>query len=115
VSLPGVPKEMQAIFDQSVAPVVAKASKGRVFGEEAFEASGIPESGLAPLLDEVRAHHPLVYFKSHPRRPEGQPVIEFHLTSTGTDSSAVYDALGRAAAELKEILRKKGATVTQAT
>jgi len=115
VSLPGVPKEMQAIFDESVAPVVTEASKGRVFGEEAFEASGIPESGLAPLLDEVRAHHPSVYFKSHPRRSEGEPVIEFHLTSTGTDSSAVHDALGRAAAELKEILRKKGATVTQAT
>lgn len=115
VSLPGVPKEMQAIFDESVVPVVTKASKGRVFGEEAFEASGIPESGLAPLLDEVRAHHPSVYFKSHPRRSEGEPVIEFHLTSTGRDSSAVHDALGRAAAELKEILMKKGATVAQAT
>lgn len=114
VSLPGVPKEMKAIFDESVAPMVARISKGRVFGEERFEASGIPESGLAPLLDDVRAHHPSVYFKSHPRRSEGEPIIEFHLTSKGTDLSAVRDALRRAAAELKEILRKGGATVSQA-
>lgn len=114
VSLPGVPKEMKAIFDESVAPMVARTSKGRVFGEERFEASGIPESGLAPLLDDVRAHHPSVYFKSHPRRSEGEPIVEFHLTSKGTDLSAVRDALRRAAAELKEILRKRGATLSQA-
>jgi len=115
VSLPGVPKEMQAIFDESVAPMMAQISKGRVFGEKAFKASGMPESGLAPLLDEVRAHHPSVYFKSHPQRSEGEPTIEFHLTSTGSDPSTVQDALKRAAAELEEILRKKGAKVSKAT
>lgn len=88
VCLPGVPTEMEAIFSQSVAPIIAKASGGLVFKEESLIVRGIPESGLAPILDEVRKKNPLAYFKSHPKKHEGKPLIEIHVSTTSSDEEA---------------------------
>ena len=75
VALPGVPSEMEAIFEASVAPLLRKASGDVGFFEKSVYADSIMESVLAPLIDTVMRDSPLVYIKSHPRRQEGKPHI----------------------------------------
>lgn len=52
-ALPGVPWELQAIFDRDVAPSVLAAAGGRVHVTRVVHTSGIGESTLAERLAEV--------------------------------------------------------------
>ena len=65
IALPGVPPEMEAIFDESIAPMLKKEVGKSVFVEASIYIGGIMESSLAPLIDEVMHDNPLVYVKSH--------------------------------------------------
>src|SRR4030067_651369 len=53
MALPGVPREMEAIFEQTVAPMLRHASHGAIFYEESIYADDVMESALAPLIDKV--------------------------------------------------------------
>ncbi len=82
-ALPGVPSEMEAIFTQTIAPLLKKAVGDRVFCEKSMFLEDIMESQLAPLIDKVMAANRGVYIKSHPMGAENKPHIEIHLTISG--------------------------------
>ena len=84
--LPGVPREMEAIFEETVAPVLRQASSGNTFHEKSIYADEIVESTLAPLIDTVMRENPGVYIKSHPRGAENKPNIEIHFSITASDN-----------------------------
>jgi len=86
VSLPGVPAEMKAIFDEYIAPIMAEEARGMSFYEESIDVSGIMESSLAPLIERAMLSNPYIYIKSHPKGQEAVPHIEIHL-STMSDSA----------------------------
>jgi len=111
VCLPGVPSEMEAIFSQSVEPIITKASGGLVFREGSLIVRGIPESGLAPILDEVRKKNPLAYFKSHPKRHEGKPLIEIHVSNTSESKEAAEKIVRDGMKDLIEALKSCGAEI----
>jgi molybdenum cofactor synthesis domain-containing protein len=92
VSLPGVPSEMKAIFNQSVTPML-RASKTEAPEEASIGLVGIIESALAPALDRARKAFPGLYFKSHPRGREGgiRSLIQLHVYSVDRDSRAKLD------------------------
>jgi len=50
-ALPGVPKEMEAIFMESIAPLFKQYVGDRVFCEKSLFLDNIMESHLAPLID----------------------------------------------------------------
>ncbi len=92
ISLPGVPSEMKAIFNDSMIPML-RASKGKAPEEVSIVLVGIIESALAPALDRTRKAFPGLYFKSHPRGREGEirTLIQLHVYSVDPDSRANLD------------------------
>ncbi len=111
VALPGVPTEMEAIFDESVAVLLKKEAGEAMFFETSIYADGIMESTLAPLIDVAMHDNPYVYIKSHPRGEEKKPHIEIHLSTTANDSKTAKDRLGKTIIQLSELIQKKGGKV----
>lgn len=111
VALPGVPLEMEAIFDESVAFLLKKEAGEDMFFEVSIYVDGIMESTLAPLIDIAMRDNPYVYIKSHPRGEEKKPCIEIHLSTTAKDSKTAKDRLGKTIIQLSELVKNKGGKV----
>jgi len=111
VALPGVPSEMEAIFEESVAPLLKKEAGKFVFFETSTYADGIMESTLAPLVDRVMRDNPYVYIKSHPRGAEKKPHLEIHFSTTTKDSKTAKDLIGKAIIQLSDLIEKNGGKV----
>jgi molybdopterin-biosynthesis enzyme MoeA-like protein len=52
-ALPGVPSENEAIFTQTIAPLIKQALGDRGFCEKSMFVDNMMESNLAPLIDKV--------------------------------------------------------------
>jgi len=111
ITLPGVPSEMKAIFDESVAPLLKKEAGEVGFFETSINADGIMESTLAPLIDQTMHDNPYVYIKSHPKGEEGKPHIEIHFSTTSKDSKTAKDRLGKAIIQLSELVQKNNGKI----
>lgn len=80
VALPGVPREMEAIFEEQVEPLLKARAPGRCFAEDLFRLAGVPEADLAPLIRDALKLDPRIYVKSHPKGHEtGAPLEEIHI------------------------------------
>ena len=111
IALPGVPSEMESIFDESVASVLKKAANGVTFFETSIESSKVMESAMAPLIGKVMHGNPHVYIKSHPKGTERVPRIEFHLSTTSKDSTTARKRVSKALFELTELIQEKGGKI----
>ncbi len=111
VALPGVPSEMEAIFDESVASLLKKEAGGVVFFETSIYGDNIMESTLAPLIDQTMHDNPYIYIKSHPKGEEKKPHIEIHFSTTAKESKTAKDRLGKAIIQLSELVEKKGGKI----
>ena len=106
VALPGVPPEMETIFDESVAPIIKKEAGNSGFFEKSIYADNIMESNLAPLIDKVMHDNPGVYIKSHPRGKENKPHIELHFSATTTENEKPQERIQRAADQITRLITK---------
>ncbi|PVX25638.1 MAG: hypothetical protein CW716_07635 [Candidatus Bathyarchaeum sp.] len=111
ISLPGVPAEMEAIFDVYVAPLLREAAGGVVFYQKSVFVSQIMESVLAPLIDEVMAANPLVYIKSHPQGKDNEPRLELHFSTTGKPCEKPQERLDKASDALVTFIINSGGKV----
>ncbi|MEM1565593.1 MAG: nicotinamide mononucleotide deamidase-related protein [Candidatus Bathyarchaeia archaeon] len=111
IALPGVPVEMEAIFDGSVVAMLKKEAGDLMFFEASMYVDSIMESTLAPLIDLTMRDNPYVYIKSHPKGEEKKPHIEIHLSTTAKDSKTAKDRLGKAIIQLSELIKDKGGKV----
>lgn len=111
IALPGVPSEMKAIFEDSVAPLLRKEAGEAAFFETSIHAEGIMESALAPLIDHVMHDNPYVYVKSHPKGEEKKPRIEVHFSTTAKNSKTARNRLGKAIIQLSELVQKSGGKI----
>lgn len=102
--LPGVPSEMEAIFNETIAPKLKQATGGLVFYERSLILERIWESVLAPLIDKVMAQYLGVYVKSHPFGTNGQPNLELHLTITANEAEDPQSKLDGAVEMLKQLV-----------
>ena len=107
IALPGVPGEMEAIFEASVVPLLRKAAGDLGFYEMSIYTNRIMESVLAPLIDKVMHDNPAVYIKSHPKGRENRP-HELHLSTTGKPDDTPEDRLKKASLELRGLIEKSG-------
>jgi molybdenum cofactor synthesis domain-containing protein len=114
VALPGVPPEMEAIFDESLAGIIKKEAGKSAFFEASIYAEHIMESVLAPLIDQTMHDNPYVYVKSHVYtkdhlQTEGQRShIELHFSTTAEHPKTAKKRLDKAKAQLSELVRKNG-------
>jgi molybdenum cofactor synthesis domain-containing protein len=111
IALPGVPSEMEAIFDESVAPFLKKEAGEAVFFEKSIYADGIMESTLAPLIDQTMHDNPYIYVKSHPKGEEKKPHLEIHFSTTAKDAKTAKDCLRKAINQLSELVRKNNGKI----
>ena len=111
IALPGVPQEMEAIFEESVASLLKKEAGGITFFETSIYADNIMESTLAPLIDIVMHDNPYVYIKSHPKGEEKKPHLEIHFSTTAKDSKTAKDRLGKAIIRLSELIENNGGKI----
>ncbi|MEM2740478.1 MAG: molybdopterin-binding protein, partial [Candidatus Bathyarchaeia archaeon] len=111
-ALPGVPSEMKVIFEEYIAPVFAKISD-RVFLESYLFIESMPESSLAPILEEAMATYPFIYVKSHPRMEEGRSHIELHITIYSESREKAEATLSSAVEYLRKAIEGKGGIVSK--
>ena len=112
-ALPGVPSEMQAIFEETIMPTLKQASGRLSFHEKSIFADYIMESTIAPLIDKVMHDNPLVYIKSHPKGRESTPHMELHLSKSAENKKEAEVALRVAAAQLSNLITKNGGKITK--
>ena len=103
-ALPGVPVEAEAIFNETIAPLIKQAVGSTVFCERSIFADNIIESRLAPLIDKVMIDNEEVYVKSHPMRSENKPHVELHLTIIASQEQKPAEKLAKAAKELVSLI-----------
>jgi nicotinamide-nucleotide amidase len=108
--LPGVPPEMEAIFVETIAPLLKEAALGRVFCERSVFTENIFESKLAPLIDRVMSDNSGVYVKSHPFN-EAKPQVELHLTINAAQECNPGEKLRKAAEQLVDLIAKNGGII----
>jgi nicotinamide-nucleotide amidase len=111
IALPGVPSEMKAIFNESVVPLLMRASGKSAFYERSVYVDGIMESSLAPLIDKVMQDNSGVYVKSHPKGRENRPHIEIHVSIRVDDAGKAEEKLGRVMAQISGLVVDAGGRV----
>jgi len=108
VALPGVPQEMEAIFEESVTPLLQRETGKFTFFESSIDAFGVGESSIAPLVDRVMHENPYVYIKSHPKTGEKVYHVELHFSTTAEDSTVAESRVGKALVQLSELIQEIG-------
>jgi len=102
-ALPGVPREMQVMFEHYVKPVLEKLGPRVCVVEESYTVKGIPESTLAPLLKQVAKVCRDCYVKSHPKGDEiANPVIEVRVLASAHNC---FEARRKVETVLRELER----------
>ena len=112
-ALPGVPSEMEAIFTQTIVPLLKEAVGDRVFCERSMFLEDIMESNLAPLIDKVMNANPGVYIKSHPMGAENKPSIEIHLTIAAKKEENPGEMLAKAMQDLAGLAEVNGGKIVE--
>ena len=113
-ALPGVPSEMEAIFAETIAPLIKQAVGKVVFWEKSMFVDNIVESYLAPLIDKVMADNEDIYIKSHVCTNSHQipakrrPHIELHLTIRAEKKEKPQEKLLKAMHKLASLVEKNG-------
>lgn len=115
IALPGVPSEMEAIFEEAIAPLLKQASGSSAFYEKSIYADNIMESALAPLIDKVMHDNQGVYIKSHPRGEENKPHMEIHFSIRAKDTEKPEEKLQKAIVQLSRLIEKSSGKVVSAS
>jgi nicotinamide-nucleotide amidase len=104
-ALPGVPKEMQAIFEQVVSPRLKKILGAEVYLEEAVNTGVGDESVLGEITEQVMKQVPGTYLKSK-ATGFGQAVgLEVVITAAGSEEDEVRTRIEAAKKLLAELVK----------
>jgi nicotinamide-nucleotide amidase len=115
IALPGVPSEMEAIFEETIAPLLKQASGGNTFNEESIYVDDIMESNLAPLIDKVMHDNQGVYIKSHPKGEEDKPHMELHFSISGKEAEKPEEKLQKAITQLSSLIERSSGKIVSRT
>jgi len=115
VCLPGVPRELRAMFSRHIAPIIRLKARTEGYVSRALHVQGIFESELAPLINRVMKRYPEVYVKSHPQGGEGRAVsrIELDFSYSGHDVEKGRRAISDAIARMTRLLTGKAQIAEQ--
>jgi len=111
LALPGVPSEMETIFEQSIVPMLKKEAGNAAFFEASVFVDDIMESTLAPLIDQTMRENAFIYIKSHPKSEEDTPHIELHFSTTAKEPKAARNLMGKATTQLSGLIEKRGGKI----
>ena len=107
IALPGVPKEVEAIFEGGIVPLFREVAGNVTFLEKSLDLKGISEGQLSPLIDQVMVENPQVYIKSALKGDVRRDGIELYLSTTDENSSIAENNLNKAFTRITELLQDK--------
>ncbi len=108
VLLPGVPREMEAIFEGYVEPMLKSRGPPVYFAEQVLVVRGVPEADIAPVIREVMKMDPRLYVKSHPKGFEvDSPLLYIHVYASAEDRQRAEALVETAVRQLKQLLIAK--------
>ncbi|ACB39046.1 nicotinamide mononucleotide deamidase-related protein [Pyrobaculum neutrophilum] len=108
VLLPGVPREMEAIFEGYVEPLLKSRGPPVFFAERGLEVRGVPEADVAPIIREVLRLDPRIYVKSHPRGREVEaPLLYIHVYASAFDRGEADRLVDAAVGRLVQLLKAR--------
>ncbi len=114
--LPGVPSEMEAIFEEQIMPLV-KAGVGKfIVYEINYKARGVTEAMIAPTLIKIVKSHPrhAIYLKTHPQGyfRKKIPQIRIQIISRGSDEKEVKKRLNIIAKAIEKEVSRLGGKIS---
>ncbi len=115
ICLPGVPKEMRAIFKSSIAPMIRARTGEASYYDKSIMVQGIVESELSPIIDRAMNRYPNVFIKSHPRGGRGlkRSKLELHFSATSSDERETREEILKAVRTVvKPLASRKGVHVS---
>jgi molybdenum cofactor synthesis domain-containing protein len=114
VSLPGVPGELRAIFEDSFEGLFGDLFGAAHYEERSLVVATQDESAIADQLARAEAGFPDVYVKSRARQLGSARVIRITLSARGRDAAAVATLLEPAAQQLLEQIAAAGYSIGSA-
>jgi len=115
VALPGVPKELRAIFLEEVRPLIRKRLPPFKEMEEWMKVVGVGEPKIAPYLEKVlEKYSPEIYVKSHAMGfRKGKSVLKIQLMATAPEkySIVVHKKLTNATKQMEKVALRLGGKV----
>jgi nicotinamide-nucleotide amidase len=131
VCLPGVPKEMKAIFSRNIMPRIKESVGKYYFVEYMFETTGVSESMLASTLSRIVNSYPTnyIYLKTHPKgyikkvsrnrevrsKPKLEPKLNLQIVSRGRNRTKVQERYETILSVLKKEILKLGGKIMPGT
>ncbi len=114
ICLPGVPDEMKAIMLKRVVPILKKRLPKFYRLEATIQISGITESVLSPILDNVLSTVKNIYLKSHPMGFEdGISKIDIEVISSSLRRNSSKASIDQASLELQREIEEKGGHILE--
>lgn len=108
VALPGVPPELQWIWENSLAPELERILGPGGFAEITVTLDLRDESAIAAILRDLASRHPDVYVKSRAKGFEKGEEVRVTLTAAGEDDAKARTLVQAAFGELRDGLRNVG-------
>ncbi|MHA1585457.1 MAG: molybdopterin-binding protein, partial [Promethearchaeota archaeon] len=82
IALPGIPRELKAIFNDHILPELKRSHKQKNFHECGFIFTNVGESRFTQKVYEIKDNFPDLWIKTHPRKSEfNKWELELHITS----------------------------------
>jgi nicotinamide-nucleotide amidase len=104
-ALPGVPKEMQAIFEQIVLPRLKELFGAAVYLEETINTGVRDESALAGISEQVMRKVPGTYLKSKAAGFSQAMGLEVVITAVGSDQQVLQKKVREAKGILLKLVK----------
>ncbi|AEM39358.1 molybdopterin-binding domain protein [Pyrolobus fumarii 1A] len=112
--LPGVPREMEAMFKGYVAKVLEGIVKPPCLVEASVVVEGVPESSMAPHIKRVMRECPECYVKSHPQGDEiSNPILDIRVLVYSDSCDKAENIARRAAEAIVEAARAEGGRISE--
>lgn len=111
-NLPGPPREVQALFNQSIEGAIAKIYTANRIAIRVTV--NLPESELGPILQDVMIAHPNTYLKAYValrERVEGGQRLPVDIVARELDESAANVLLEQTLVSFTQMVEEKGSSV----
>jgi len=106
-ALPGVPKEMHAIFEESVLPRLTEILGPQAYQEEIVNTGLGDESVIAGIIDQVMKEVPDTYLKSKATSFGTGVELEVIITAAGPEEGTVRERVAKAKRLLLELIETR--------
>jgi molybdenum cofactor synthesis domain-containing protein len=113
VSLPGVPRELKGIFEESLLPILDEKFGQKCFLEKVAIVDSKDESIIAPILNNVSLKNPKVYIKSRSKNFAIDAKIKVTISYCGSFKEEVGRVINQAIQDLREELGNAGILLDQ--